>query len=238
VKQIGLVACLASALGGCVSQAGAPAPEVQVGDVTADLVEGSAAPQPPKTAPSTALVEHEVQCAVEAKCLARLLGIASRTGKLLSLKLENGQTKLFRNTDKCELVGDSCTIMELVEYRPSQHVFVLSVQYYESSGSTIVSRRSGQVFRIVDAKPHFSPDGKRFAVVAFDNQDGINEVSIFSTRAFPPLLEWRYTPKSFSIGFDFVGWDGNDRVKLSTLDHSEAEVSRTSTGWRLTPADG
>lgn len=237
MKQIGIVVCLISALGGCVSQA--PAPAVQPEDTTANQAQGGPAePQPGKMPPSNALVEQEVHCDVEAKCLAKLSGIASRSGKNLSLKLDNGSTKLFRNTDSCEIVGASCEFMSLLDYRPLQHLFVLSAKYYESYGSLIVSGRTGQVFRVDDAEPHFSPDGKRFVVVAADEQDGEDLVAIFSTSAFPPVQEWSHRPKSLSTMYKFIGWSGNDRVKLRTYErNSDADVSLTSTGWRLTPAD-
>ena len=232
MKQISVVVCLALALCGCASQADAPAPAVQLGEAAADQVQGPAVPQPAK-------IEQEVRCDVEAKCLAKLGGIASRSGTNLNLKLDNGTTKSFPSTERCEIAGESCTRTSLVDYRPSQHLFVLSAQYYESFGSIMVSRRTGEAFRIEDAEPHFSPDGKRFVVVAVSEQDGINQVAIYSTSAFPPVLEWSHTPQSISTMFGFVGWDGNDHVKLRTLNqNSEAGISHTSTGWRLAPADG
>jgi hypothetical protein len=157
----------------------------------------------------------------------------------LNLKLDNGTTKSFPSTDRCEIAGENCALTSLVDYRPSQRLFVLSGQYYESLGSIMVSRRTGEVFRIEDAAPHFSPDGKRFVVVAVSEQDGINQVAIYSTSTFPPALEWSHTPKSWSTMFGFVSWNGNDQVKLRTLNqNSGANISRTSIGWRLAPADG
>jgi hypothetical protein len=239
VKQISVVVCLASALLGCASQTDAPAPAAQLEDAAADQVQGPALSQPTNTPPSTALVEQEMHCDVEAKCLAKLRGIASRSGKNLSLKLDNGSTKSFLNTERCEIAGESCVQTSLIDYRPSQHLFVLSAHYYESFGSIMVSQRTGEVFRIEDAAPHFSPDGKRFVVVAVNEQDGINQVAIYSTSAFPPAPEWSYTPKSFATTFGFVGWNGNDQIKLRTLDqNSEASMSRISSGWKLAPPDG
>jgi PBP1b-binding outer membrane lipoprotein LpoB len=80
LKQIGVVVCIAFALGGCASQVGAPAPAIQLEDAAADQVQVPAAPLDAKTPPSTALVEQEVHCDVEAKCLAKLRGIASLAG--------------------------------------------------------------------------------------------------------------------------------------------------------------
>jgi hypothetical protein len=184
---------------------------------------------------STPVVEQDLHCDVEAECLAKLRGIASRSGKTLSLKLDNGSTKLFTNTADCETAD--CVTTSLADYRPSQHVFVLSASYYEGSGSIIVSRRNGEIFRI-EAAPHFSPDGKRFVAAIFDGLDGINQVAIYRTSSFPPALEWSHTPKSFATGYEFVGWNGNDQIKLQTVEKkTEAGISRTSTGWQLSPAE-
>ena len=132
-------------------------------------------------------VGQEVQCDVEAKCLAELHGIARRAGKKLLLKLDSGSTKLFTSTDDCETVGESCVDTSLVGYLPLKHLFVVLERRYEGFNSIVVSRRTGDVFRIADGVPHFSPDGKRFVVVAFDEQDGINLVAIYGTNVFPPI---------------------------------------------------
>jgi hypothetical protein len=237
MKQISIVLCLACALGGCFFQA--PAPAIQPEDMAAHPAQIPTDPQPTQTGLPTQLLEQEVQCGVEAKCLAKMLGTASRAGKNLNLKLDSGSTKLFTSTDDCETVGESCVHTSLIGYLPSQHLFVLSAKYYESSGSILVSRRTGAAFRIEDAVPHFSPDGKRFVVVAVSEQDGINQVAIYSTSAFPPVQEWSHIPKSWSTTYEFVGWSGNDRVKLRTFEQkTDADISRTSTSWKLTPADG
>lgn len=235
MKQIGVFVFLASALFGCVAPSAAPAPAVQLSEAAADQVQMPAVAPPAKPPPTTSLVEQDVHCDVEAKCLAKLRGIASRSGKNLHLKLDNGSTKSFPSTERCEIAGESCRTTSLADYRPSQHLFVLSAQYYESFGGIIVSRRTGEAFRIESAEPHFSPDGQRFVVVAVSEQDGINQLAIYSTRAFPPVLEWRHTPK-YPTMFGFVGWSGNEHVKLRTLNqNSEADISHTSTGWRLAP---
>lgn len=234
MRRISIVVCLVGVLCGW---ADAPASAVHLEGAVVDQVQGPAVPQPSKTPASTVLVEQEVHCDVEAKCLAKLRGIASRSGKTLNLKLDNRSTKSFLDTASCEIAGDSCVQTSLVDYLPSQHLFVLSAQYYESFGSIMVSRRTGEVFRIEDAAPHFSPDAKRFLVVAVSEQDGVNQIAIYSTSAFPPLLEWSHMPKSLSTMYGFVGWNGNDQIKLRTLNqNSEVDLGHTSSGWKLAPA--
>ena len=236
MKMIAFVVCFAAASGSGVSQANELAHGSGLKHAASDQVQRPAG-SPPTRPPSASLVAPGVDCDDEAKCLAKLGGIATRSGKNLDLKLDNGSTKSFVSTDGCEIAGEACSITSLVGYRPSQRWFVLSAQAYESFASIIVSRRTGETFRIEDASPRFSPDGKRFVVVAVSEQDGINELAIYNARAFPPALEWRHTPKSISTMYDFVGWEGNDHIKLrKTNQNSKAKISWTSTGWKLSPA--
>jgi hypothetical protein len=238
-KQVTIVMCVALGFGGCFFQAAAPALAVQPEDAEAHPVKAPASPPPTQTAPPSPSLGQEVHCDAEAKCLAKLRGIAGRVGENLSLKLDNGSTKLFTSTDACETAGESCVQTSLVGYMPSQHWFVLSAHYYESYGTILVSRHTGEVFRIEDSVPHFSPDGKRFVVAAFDEQDGINQVAIYGTNAFPPVREWSYKPKSFFPGFEFVAWNGDNQIRLREVvtRKSEATISHTSDGWKLTAAD-
>lgn len=237
MKRIYVVLRFASALSASVALAGAPAIAAQE-YAAADQVKGPGAPVPAKTPAAATPAEQEMHCDVEAKCLAKLRGIASRSGRNLNLKLENGTTKQFRSTDACETVGDSCRYFSLLDYRPAQHLFVLKVLYYEGKGSIVVSRRTGETFEIQAAEPKFSPDATRFAVVAVSEQDGINQLEVYSTNVFPPALEWSHRPKK--SWFDFVAWNGNDQIKLRAFgdNPTAAEMTRTSTGWKLTPPDG
>lgn len=237
MKRMSVVLHFASALGAYLSWAEAPALAAQLEYAAADQMKAPPASQPAKAPPPVALTENEMHCDVEAKCLAKLRGIASRSGRSLNLKLENGTTKQFRSTDACETVGENCRHFFLLDYRPAQHLFVLKVQYYESRASILVSRRNGEAFEIQAAEPKFSPDGTRFAIVAVSEQDGINQLEVYSTSAFPPALEWSHNPKK--SWFDFVAWNGNDQIKLRTFSDNPtpAEMTRTSTGWKLTPPD-
>lgn len=180
-----------------------------------------------------------MHCDVEAKCLAELNGIASRADKNLILKLDNGSTKLFTSTDDCETVGESCVHTTLVGYLPLQNLFVLSEGRYEGFNSLIVNRHNGELFRITDGVPHFSPNGKRFVVAVLNEQDGLNQVAIYSTNAFPPVREWSHTPNSFAAGFEFVAWNGNDKIELRMVDQKSATtIDHTSGAWKLRPAGG
>jgi hypothetical protein len=238
MKWIGVLICLATGLSSCLFEAPALVSIVQANERSARPVQPLGKPEPTHTAIPQP-VGSEVRCDVEAKCLAEIHGIARRAGKQLLLKLDNGSTKLFTDTDDCETVGESCVHTSLVSRLPLQHLFVLKEDRYEGFNSIIVSGRTGEVFRIADGVPNFSPDGKRFVVAAFDEQDGINQVAVYGTNVFPPVPEWTYLPKSFMDGFEFVAWRGNNKVELRSVDQkSAATISQTSGGWKLVAAGG
>lgn len=120
-----------------------------------------------------------------------------------------------------------------------RHLFVLKEHRYESFNSIIVNGLTGEVFRIADGVPNFSPDRKRFVVAAFNEQDGINQVAVYGTNVFPPVPEWTYVPKSFMDGFEFVAWRGNNKIELRSADQkSTATISQTSDGWKLVAGGG
>ncbi|WP_316224491.1 MULTISPECIES: hypothetical protein [unclassified Bradyrhizobium] len=238
MKRIGVLICLSAGLGGCLFEAPTLVPIVRANERSAHPMQPLGKPQPTQTAIPQP-VGPEVQCDVEAKCLAELHGIAHRAGKQLLLKLDNGSTKLFTDTDACETAGESCVQTSFVSHLPLQHLFVLKEDRYEGFNSIIVSSHTGDVFRIADGVPHFSPDRKRFIVVAFDEQNGINQVAVYSTNVFPPAPEWTYVPKSFMDGFEFVAWSGNHKIELRSVDQkSAATITQTLGGWKLVAAGG
>jgi hypothetical protein len=108
----------------------------------------------------------------------------------------------------------------------------------------VVSRQNGKSFEL-EAEPHLSPDGKRFVVVAVDEQNGWErDVAIYSTASFPPLLEWSYRtqkPDEY-VTYSFVSWDGEGRIKLRASGvqdkESETDVRRSSGVWKLRLSNG
>lgn len=188
--------------------------------------------------------EREVRCDKEAKCVAELHGMASRSGDVLILKLDNGITKTFRSNRKaCDESAENCELTILIGYMPPQHMFVLKQIGLDIVGFVAVSGQNGKSFQL-EAEPHLSPDGKRFVVVAADEMNGWQrDVAIFSTLSFPPKLQWGYKtrkPDEYAL-YSFLGWDGNGRIRLSvSIDGKEAETdaTRTPEGWKLRLANG
>src|SRR5215471_7745042 len=77
----------------------------------------------------------------EATCLRELRKSASRKGDLLTLRLENGTSKTYRDNPKPCDIGDArnCVHYSLVGYHPRARVYSILVQYYEKSRCDLVS---------------------------------------------------------------------------------------------------
>jgi hypothetical protein len=179
---------------------------------------------------------------LEQKCLQRLAGLASRNEDVLQLSLLNGRTKMFVDNDIACRRGDTsnCIGTTLSGYYPAPQAFVLERSFYESRNVAYVSRRSGEMITL-DDHPHFSPSGKRFvAVAASEAWEVENDIALFSTEVDPPKPIWRYKAgKDYEMWY-FVGWDGEDRIKLQVtmrvrneLKTLDANAVRTSKGWQL-----
>jgi hypothetical protein len=177
----------------------------------------------------------------EAKCLERLTGLASRRDEVLQLSLLNGRTKIFVDNDSACFRGDTsnCLVTTLSGYYPTLQAFVLERSAYESRKVAYVSRRAGEMITL-DDYPRLSPNGKRFvAVAASEAWEVENDIALFSTEVDPPKLIWRYKAANYEMWY-FVGWDGEDRIKLQVtmwvgkeLKTLDADAVRANTGWQL-----
>jgi len=96
----------------------------------------------------------------------------------------------------------------------------------------------------LNAPPHYAPSGKRFAVVPETEKAGGYAIEIWSTVATMALPEWRYQlPDGKYAVYHFVGWDGDDHLKMTVTTSVGAELRkdlpveaiRTGAGWKLMP---
>ena len=76
--------------------------------------------------------------------------LASRNGDLLTLRLENGASKAYRDEGKACDTDDAarCTLYRFAAYHREAHVYSIAIQYYEGSGVELVSGRTGNVLRL------------------------------------------------------------------------------------------
>jgi hypothetical protein len=74
-----------------------------------------------RTTPQSAEVRCDPDSRKESICLAALGGIVRWSGRLLTIKLENGKTTTIGDAEPCE----SCVEYELLRYVPTRHAIVL-----------------------------------------------------------------------------------------------------------------
>jgi len=186
-----------------------------------------------------------VYCEREKDCLAKLNGLADRKGNVLRLKLENGTEKTFReNRQACDAHdAEECLRYDLRAYLPAQHAYVVKWSGYEESGSLVISTKTGHSVEL-DSLPQFSPSGRWFASVNVNQIDESQYAfGIWSTTPDGPQQVFRYSARMTQPDehWEFVGWDGDDRIKLKVsinpgsgqMREMETSAVRTAQGWRL-----
>jgi hypothetical protein len=183
-------------------------------------------------------------------CLARLRGLATRSGASLHLTLHNGTTKTFNSDYKACQDGDAdkCIQYWFRAHLPAQQAVLLQADEYEAGAMLFVSLRSGNVM-ILDDEPHFSPSGERFAIVKGSESDRDNDIAIYTAKSDPPALEFAYSsPEQTYASYSFVGWEGDTRIRLKVHTREKAgadpqefdtQAVRAEAGWRIEgPAPG
>jgi hypothetical protein len=183
---------------------------------------------------------------VERTCLAQLKGLASRDGDVLRLTLENGKSKTFTDQSRAcqDHDAERCLNYRVVSYYSAAKLFVLKVLAYESFGALAVSRRTGASTKLA-VLPHLSPSGKRLvAAAAIEAWEVNHEIAVHSVQNGSLSLEWSYKAQEYEM-WNFVAWDGDDRIKLKVTLHTvdpggeralvtqPAELRKTGSGWLL-----
>ena len=208
------------------------------------LLTGPARAQPSQSAVAANCVGSDADTpepeAREAICLRELRDRASRKGSALSLKLNNGTTKVFLSNPEACKKDDArkCVSYYLVGFHASAGRYLVFVTYYESFECKLVSILTGKAttFRNV---PHFAPDGPAFFVTGHDGGYD-NWLGIGSIASDPPALVWEKGP-IVGENWDFVRWIDGDQVALVETEQSEGcsegncegVLRRTSDGWTL-----
>ena len=183
------------------------------------LLSGHAAAQPgTDAAPATCGVDIDDQKAdaVEAACLLEFAKRASRKGDRLTLRLENGASKVYRSDPKACAADDvqKCTYYRFVGYHAKAQAYSIAIQYYEGRGVELVSARTGNVLRL-SGTPYFSADGSRFIVIDNDYAyGGPYDLAIGSTANSSFALEWQQESKEGPLEWRLQRWIDNDRIAL------------------------
>jgi hypothetical protein len=219
------------------------------------LLVGEATAQRNAAAPATGCVgvdfddddEHAQAAPREATCLRELRKTANRKGDLLTLRLENGASKIYRNNPKaCDDDHAHCVLYSLVGYHPAAHLYSILIQYYEGGRCDLVSARTGKAMSLSSA-PHFSPDGSTFIVIDNDlAYGGPHDIAVGSTASDPPSLVWQHPREPKPVEWHLQHWIDNDRAALRAVpvfpadarekcqrEACEAILVRFATSWTI-----
>jgi hypothetical protein len=212
------------------------------------LPRSAAAQAGPNSAPATCGVDIDVQKAdeLETACLRELGRLASREGDLLTLRLESGASKVYRDDPKACVTDDvkNCINHRLAAYHAEAHVYSIVIQYYEGSSVELLSARTGKVL-LVSGAPYFSPDGSRF--VAIDNDyghGGPHDLSVGSTANSSLSLEWEHLSEAGELReWRLERWIDNDHIALRVYpadadrkcpdNNCDAMLVRFGNGWAI-----
>ncbi|MGC2777177.1 MAG: hypothetical protein WA418_16245 [Bradyrhizobium sp.] len=184
----------------------------------------------------------------EAACLRELRGRVSRNGETLTIRLETGKLKTYRNDPKACQNDDAqhCVSYVLLGYHPEARVYAIRLSFYEGSGVQLLGARSGATLDL-SGRPYFTPDGSRF--VAIDNDyvhGGEHDLSIGAAVNGKLAMEWQSPRVDESREWRFERWIDNDRVALQVfpadsgqkcpVDECKAFLVRFGQGWTARPS--
>lgn len=182
------------------------------------------APDPPVISPASVVAagacsesgaEAKRPKAREAICLKALGAHASRKGKVLSLKLDDGTAKTFRNnTAGCDDDPTKCEEYFLVGFYSAPGVYLLMVQRYEIYDFTLVNIHTGAT-READGVPWFAPDNSTF----FDRH--CDDTCSISVKSMAASAVWRMSSSEDAAKWEFVRWIDSDRIALKIAPRAE-----------------
>ncbi|KRQ93276.1 hypothetical protein CQ12_22310 [Bradyrhizobium jicamae] len=191
-------------------------------------------------------IEDQKADVLEAACLREFGKLASREGDLLTLRLENGASKTYRDNSKAcqEDDANNCISYRLAAYHAEAHVYSIVIGYYEGSSFELLSARTGNVLRF-SGSPHFSPDGSRFVVIDNDlAYGGPNDLAVGSNANGSLSLEWEHAnTDSEPHEWRLERWIDNDHIALRVYpagngqkcpdNNCDAMLVRFGDGWAL-----
>ena len=197
-------------------------------------------------------------CAANGHCAARFAepqflhpGRAERSGDVLTLfPSASAPIHLSGDPKVCE-AGDvpHCALYVLEADQPKSHAWVVEQFFYEGSDFLLIDDRSASRTRL-HGMPVFSPDGARFLIAPFSDEDdvGPNNLEIWRGEGDGAVLEWSH-PASAVLAEDpqlpdpymvtVRRWQG-DRIDLGLTTETPAAhswrgtLTRDVQGWHLT----
>jgi hypothetical protein len=175
----------------------------------------------------------------EALCLQSLKHSATRRGNVLTLKLDDGSFKTYRNNpaacDKDD--ANNCVHYYLVGFNEVARLYIILIWWYENFDCVFVSAQNGAETEIGGDLPHFAPDELTF--VALFAADGFAIGSVAGVTPSITRVDW--PDDSEGEHWKFQAWIDLDHVALRYDGQSvlcpdgncEATLVRTDKGWIL-----
>ncbi len=129
------------------------------------------------------------------------------------------KTKVYLNEDaKCQSdEAEGCIKYRLTGYFPKHDLILIEVGYWEGVSWLLVRADTGSASDIV-APPRYSPSERWLVSVASSvgPSGPPNGIDIVPAISDPSIGEWHYrVPDEDPWLYEFAGWDGDDRVKLT-----------------------
>jgi len=209
-------------------------------------VAGPAASQPSSNVADRACsadAEDQKAESREADCLRKLGTQVSRKDDVLTLKIESGASKIYRDNPKACANDDSknCIVHSLVGYEPAARVYSILIRYYEGGNVELVSARTGSVLQ-VGGEPHFSADGSRFLVIDNDlAYGGPYNLAVGSTTNGALQLDWQRADEGEPMEWHLQRWIDDDHIALRVFpadtapncpnNDCDAVLTRFDNGW-------
>jgi hypothetical protein len=189
-------------------------------------------------------IDGEKADAVEAACLREFGKFASREGDLLTLRLDNGTSKVYRDKACEDDDAKDCIYHRFVAYHAEAHVYSIVIQYYEGGSVELLSARTGRVLRL-SGTPYFSPDGSRFVVIDNDyGHGGPHDLSVGSNVNGSLSLDWEHVTEQGELReWRLERWIDNDHIALRVFpadagqkcpdNNCDVILTRFGNGWMI-----
>jgi hypothetical protein len=192
------------------------------------------------------------RAADEAACIALTDGAVRRDGAKLIVKRKSGEDIVFdSNPAACSADdAENCHVVSLHAYDPARGFALVEEGFYEALAMNLVDLASGDKIDLM-ARPEFSPSGKQLVSVIADLlNDPDEEILVYDLTATPfkrtfeakrgTALKLARKKKDDIALFDFVAWDGEDRIKLKIVNDEAAtfgtvNLERVKDKWTLKP---
>jgi hypothetical protein len=153
--------------------------------------------------------------------------------KTVVLTLRDGSEVSIGSENDC-LVEDEhqtadCATKTPLLYFARRGFFLFQVTYYEDGDFLLVSDRDGRETSL-PAPPHFSPDGASFVAATGPGVPNYssNAVEIWAVRGGTPARVFSLIPDDRDWGYEFVTWQGPDRVALTYRFWQEGDAPRAA----------